>query len=163
MLLTEVYFIFTLIGDGTFWLVIQRSSTWGTEVISWGILYLIFTAICFNNFSGLILAVGNWYKNRKREDVLPNEHIFCLEVLFTNALSSNILVQLLTHILTEVVTQRSFYPYKQILVCMMHIIARTNSIYIRCLVATFFLWLLGNYDAFMMKPMRYFKKNSKYL
>ncbi len=68
--------IFTLIGSGTFHLITQGSSTWGTGVIScefWYLFSLLFVLIIF---SGLLLIVGRWYKNRKREDVLPNEHIF---------------------------------------------------------------------------------------
>ncbi len=69
-------FIFTMIEYGIYWPFTQQSLTWDVGIIShegWYLLLVLFILILF---SGLLLAVGRWYKNRKREDVLPNEHIF---------------------------------------------------------------------------------------
>ena len=68
--------LFTYLGNLTFWLVTQQSSIWATVVISCEFWYLFSLLLGLIIFSGLLLAVGRWYKNRKREDVLPNEHIF---------------------------------------------------------------------------------------
>ena len=69
-------FIFTMIGYGVYWPFTHQSSTWGTGIISCEFWYLLSVLLVIIIFSGLLLAVGRWYKNRKREDVLPNEHIF---------------------------------------------------------------------------------------
>ena len=69
-------FIFAMIGYGIYWPLTHQSSTWATGVISCDFWYLLSTLLVVIIFSGLLLAVGRWYKNRKREDVLPNEHIF---------------------------------------------------------------------------------------
>ena len=54
----------------------KRLSVWGTGTIScgfWHTLLLITTQIC----CGVVLVLlTRWYKKRKRQDVLPNEHIF---------------------------------------------------------------------------------------
>jgi hypothetical protein len=63
-------FIFTMIEYGIY---TGHSSNWDTAVVSCDLLLLLLVMIIF---SGLLLVAGRWYKNRKREDVLPNEHIF---------------------------------------------------------------------------------------
>ena len=68
--------LFTLFGNLIYWLVKQQSSTWATAIISCEFWYLVSLLLGLILFSGLLLAAGRWYKNRKREDVLPNEHIF---------------------------------------------------------------------------------------
>ena len=68
-------FIFTVIEYGIYW-PFTRSSYWGTGVINCEFWYLLSVLLVIILFSGVLLAVGRWYKNRKREDVLPNEHIF---------------------------------------------------------------------------------------
>ena len=51
--------------------------TWSTGVISCGFWYLLLVIIIILIFnSTLLLILGKLYKNRKREDVLPNEQIF---------------------------------------------------------------------------------------
>ena len=70
-----IMFIFTMIAFGTYWPFTQHFS-WGTGIISCEFWYLLSVLLVLITFSGLLLAVGRWYKNRKREDVLPNEHIF---------------------------------------------------------------------------------------
>ena len=69
-------FIFAIIGYGIYWPLTHQSSTQAMGVISCEFWYLLSTLLVVIIFSGLLLAVGRWYKNRKREDVLPNEHIF---------------------------------------------------------------------------------------
>ena len=49
---------------------------WGTGTISCGFWYLLFTRPLMVIFSAVLLILIKHYKNRKREDVLPNEHIF---------------------------------------------------------------------------------------
>ena len=70
-------FIFAMIGYAVYWAFTQSmTSTWGTEIISCEFWYLLSMLIVLIIFSGVLIAVGRWYKNRKREDVLPNEYIF---------------------------------------------------------------------------------------
>ena len=69
-------FIFTIIEFGIYWPFTHQSSTWATGIVSCQFWYLLSVLLVLIIFSGLLLAVGRWYKNRKREDVLPNEHIF---------------------------------------------------------------------------------------
>ena len=68
-------FLFTLIGYGIYW-PFTRHFSWGTGIISCEFWYLLSVLLVLVIVSGILLAVGRWYKNRKREDVLPNEHIF---------------------------------------------------------------------------------------
>jgi MFS family permease len=69
-------FIFTMIGYGIYWPFTHQSSNWGIAVISCEFWYLLLLLLVMIIFSCLLLVAGRWYKNRKREDVLPNEHIF---------------------------------------------------------------------------------------
>ncbi len=69
-------FIFTMIGYGIYLPFTHPSTIWDTGIISCEIWYLLLVLLILLIFSGLLLVVGRWYKNRKREDVLPNEHIF---------------------------------------------------------------------------------------
>ena len=69
-------FIFSTIGYGIYWPFTHHSSTWGTGIISCEFWYLLSVLVVLIIVSGILLAVGRWYKNRKRQDVLPNEHIF---------------------------------------------------------------------------------------
>ena len=68
--------ICTMIEYGIYWPFTHQSSTWGTGVISCEFWYLLSVLLVMIIFSVLLLITGRWYKNRKREDVLPNEHIF---------------------------------------------------------------------------------------
>ena len=70
-----IIFIFTIIGYGIYWPFTQHFS-WGTGIISCEFWYLLSVLLVMIIFSVLLLIAGRWYKNRKREDVLPNEHIF---------------------------------------------------------------------------------------
>ena len=79
-------FIFAMIEYGIYWPFNHQSSTWGTGVISCEFWYLLSVLIITVIFSVLLLVAGRWYKNRKREDVLPNEHIFA-ERYYTQEIS----------------------------------------------------------------------------
>ena len=54
----------------------KKSSVWGTRTINCGfwlslILAIIHICICL-----FLIILARWYKKRRRQDVLPNEHIF---------------------------------------------------------------------------------------
>ena len=54
----------------------KQFSIWGTGIISCGFWYALLLLVvevleCF-----MLIAMQRWYKKRKREDVLPNEHVF---------------------------------------------------------------------------------------
>ena len=51
-------------------------TNWGTGILSCGFWYLLLSLILQAVSSLVLLCLGRWYKKRKREDVLPNEHIF---------------------------------------------------------------------------------------
>ena len=70
-----IIFIFIVIGYGIYW-PFTRHFYWGTGIISCEFWYLLSVLLVMIIFSGLLLVAGRWYKNRKREDVLPNEHFF---------------------------------------------------------------------------------------
>ena len=69
-------FIFAIIGYGIYRPFIHLSTTWGTGIFNCEFWYLLLVLLIIIIVSGLLLVIGRWYKNRKREDVLPNEHIF---------------------------------------------------------------------------------------
>ncbi len=50
--------------------------TWGTGMISCGFWYLLLVLTVLIINSVLLVILGKLYKNRKREDLLPNEQIF---------------------------------------------------------------------------------------
>jgi peptide/histidine transporter 3/4 len=68
--------LFASIEYGIYWPFTKQSLTWSTGIISCEFWYLISVFLVLIITSGLFLVAGRWYKNRKREDVLPNEHIF---------------------------------------------------------------------------------------
>ena len=69
-------FVFAMIGYGIYWPFTHQSSTWATGMYSREFWYLLFVLLTSLFISGILVVVGRWYKQRKREDVLPNEHIF---------------------------------------------------------------------------------------
>ena len=69
-------FVFMMIGYGIYWPLTEQPSTWATGIISCEFWYLLSVLLVMIIFSVLLHVAGRWYKNRKREDVLPNEHIF---------------------------------------------------------------------------------------
>ena len=54
----------------------QKLSIWGTGVIGSGFWYGLLLLITEMVVGTMLIAAFRWYKKRKREDVLPNEHIF---------------------------------------------------------------------------------------
>ena len=72
---------FTYLLSNTIWFVVSLpfnsvSSFWGTGTISCGFWYTFTLAtvqICVCPF---LIILTRWYKKRKRQDVLPNQHIF---------------------------------------------------------------------------------------
>ena len=54
----------------------KQSSIWGTGIISCGFWYALLLLVIGVLTSIMFSATLMWYKKRKREDVLPNEHIF---------------------------------------------------------------------------------------
>ena len=68
--------IIAFIGYGITVPFTRHMITWSTGMISCGFWYLLFVIIVLIFNSTLLLILGKLYKNRKREDVLPNEQIF---------------------------------------------------------------------------------------
>ena len=68
--------IFAFIGYGITVPFTRHMITWSTGVISCGFWYLLLVILILIFNSTLLLILGKLYKNRKREDVLPNEQIF---------------------------------------------------------------------------------------
>ena len=54
----------------------RQLSIWGTGIISCGFWYAMLLLVIEVLVGFMLLALLRWYKKRKREDVLPNEHIF---------------------------------------------------------------------------------------
>ena len=54
----------------------RQLSIWGTGIISCGFWYALLLLVVGLVAGFLHIATHRWYKKRKREDVLPNEHIF---------------------------------------------------------------------------------------
>ena len=79
-LMIGLCYYFLLLSTGA-WMVItipfsQYSSLWGSGVISCGFWFLILAVVLQIIFFFTLLMFKMRYKKRKREDVLPNEHIF---------------------------------------------------------------------------------------
>ena len=69
--------IIALIGYGITELFTRHMITWSTGMISCGFWYLLLVIIIVLILNSILLLIlGKLYKNRKREDVLPNEQIF---------------------------------------------------------------------------------------
>ena len=54
----------------------RQLSIWGTGIISCGFWYALLLLVIEVLVGFMLVALQRWYKKRKREDVLPNEHIF---------------------------------------------------------------------------------------
>ena len=54
----------------------ERFSIWGTKIISCGFWYMLMAIVIYSIVWIIFLYLTKKYKMRKREDVLPNEHIF---------------------------------------------------------------------------------------
>ena len=68
--------IFSLIGYGISMLFTGHLIDWGTGIIGCGFWYLLLILLLMALYSTVLLILLRHYKRRKREDVLPNEHIF---------------------------------------------------------------------------------------
>ena len=68
--------VYTSISYGVMYPFKRETNIWGTGIISCGFwfLFLNFIALVIN--AVFLSVIGILYKNRKREDVLPNEQIF---------------------------------------------------------------------------------------
>ena len=69
-------FIFAVIGYGIYWPFFYQPSMWATGINSCEFWHLLSVFLILIIFTVLLITVGRWYKNRNRENVLPNEHIF---------------------------------------------------------------------------------------
>ena len=54
----------------------EQFSVWGTGIISCGFWYALLLLVVEVLVGFILIAILGWYKKRKREDVLPNEHFF---------------------------------------------------------------------------------------
>ena len=54
----------------------HKLSIWGTGTISCGFWYGLLIVVVELSICAALLLLTRWYKRRKREDVLPNEHFF---------------------------------------------------------------------------------------
>ena len=54
----------------------RQLSIWGTGIISCGFWYALLLLVIEVLVGFMFYAMQKWYKKRKREDILPNEHIF---------------------------------------------------------------------------------------
>ena len=68
--------VFAIVGLGISVPLTKRSSIWGTGIISCGFWYALLLLVVEVLVGVMLIAMHRWYKKRKREDVLPNEHIF---------------------------------------------------------------------------------------
>ena len=63
----------------------QKLSIWGTKVISCGFWYAFLHVVLCTFGCIVAILIIKWYKRRKREDVLPNEHFYA-ERYYSNLL-----------------------------------------------------------------------------
>ena len=68
--------LFAAVGLGISVPFTKQSFSWGTGIISCGFWYALQLLVIEVLIGLLLIAIRRWYKKRKREDVLPNEHIF---------------------------------------------------------------------------------------
>ena len=68
--------VFLLIGYGISEPFTQHLFNWGTGTISCGFWYLLLIGLLMVIYITILLILMKYYKKRKREDVLPNEHIY---------------------------------------------------------------------------------------
>jgi hypothetical protein len=68
--------IFVLVGYGISELFTRHLINWGTGNISCGFWYLLSVGLLMVIHTAILSILIKYYKRRKREDVLPNEHIF---------------------------------------------------------------------------------------
>ena len=68
--------VFLLVGYGISEFFTWHLINWGTGTISCGFWYLLLIGLLMVIFTAVLLILVKYYKGRRREDVLPNEHIF---------------------------------------------------------------------------------------
>ena len=68
--------LYCVLGYGIMQPFTKQSTAWGTGIISCEFWYLLVTLLILLLGSVMLLILSKWYKNRKREDVLPNEQVF---------------------------------------------------------------------------------------
>ena len=71
-----LFFLSAAVGIATSLPFTHNLSVWGTGIISCGFWHSLTILIIIGTVSVLYVLILKWYKRRKREDVLPNEHIF---------------------------------------------------------------------------------------
>ena len=79
LVMGSLYGLFSLsaaVGIATSLPFTRNLSLWGTGVINCGFWHSLMILIIEGIAGVLFLLILKWYKRRKREDVLPNEHIF---------------------------------------------------------------------------------------
>jgi NADH:ubiquinone oxidoreductase subunit K len=67
--------------SGALWLAVSLPfihihSIWGTGTLSCGFWYILLLTIVDVGIFLILAVLSRWYKKRRRQDVLPNEHIF---------------------------------------------------------------------------------------
>ena len=70
------FIVFLVVGYGISEPFTQHLINWDTGIISCGFWYLLSIGLLMVIFTAILLILIKYYKNRKREDVLPNEHIY---------------------------------------------------------------------------------------
>ena len=76
MLFTTMFTIILVIGVPVISLFLQHFSIWSTKTISCGFWYTLMVIIVYSIAFACFSYLTKKYKMKKREDVLPNEHIF---------------------------------------------------------------------------------------
>ncbi len=68
----------TIVGYGIWNPFMKHSTVWGTGIIyfSCEFWFLLLILLFLMAYTIILRILMKWYKNRKREDVLPNEQIF---------------------------------------------------------------------------------------
>ena len=70
------FIVFLVVGYGISEPFTQHLINWGRGTISCGFWYLLLIGLLMVIVTAILLILIKYYKNRKREDVLPNEHIY---------------------------------------------------------------------------------------
>ena len=70
--------LYSLVGYGIMkpFTKLSTSISWGAGIISCEFWYLLLLLVILILNSIMVCILSKWYKNRKREDVLPNEQVF---------------------------------------------------------------------------------------
>ena len=71
-----MFVFYIAVGVGISVLFTKHPSIWGTGIISCGFWYALLLLVIEVLVGFMLIFMQRWYKKRKREDILPNEHIF---------------------------------------------------------------------------------------